>query len=311
MNNINLFKSHVELFNSSVSNNDKHTIVKTSIIPKIMESDKGYFGGMLLFMNSNFETFKVILRFIGSSPEVDLSRKFFILKRFLIISSKLTLEKKLHLTEALWDINEFRACFQFFNLSIKSNSKEEKTNGPFCSLFSDKWTDDFTQYIDALTPLMRDTSAVNNILSYAENFAKLNTAYLENDPETIQNSCSSVDFNTNMIYILIHLQQYVNNDQHKHYWEVTGKAFNIMYISLVTIKNSVENQLMQHKGTPNENFIKQSLNRITTIYTDETINEFILSNIVEIVKSMDTTFELDNMCMFLLDKYSSDYSNFT
>lgn len=311
MDDINLFNSHVEHFNTIETNEEKYHYTSDTIIPKIKENSKGYFGGILLCMNSNCDTVKSILECIGETPFTDSCDKFFILKRFLMISSKLNNEKKLLLTKILWSIGAFRSCFKFFLLSIKTTSKAEKENGPFCSLFSSTWGNDFDIYMESLIPLMSDKNVINVLIEYITKFAKLNSGYVENDPEDIKNNCSSVDFNTNIVYIMIRLEQYINEAHQKEYYEAVGMVLNMLFVSLAKIKVSVELQCMEYKGTPSEQYVKQSHNRICSIYEDTTVNDFIKVNLLKVVKSMETMMEFENMCLFLIDKYDSDYTDIT
>lgn len=307
-----LFNTHVDTLLSDETENKDIYLIET-MLPNVMSSNAKYIGGMLLTVNTNFDKFTTFLQLVNDSEIVDASQKFFLLKKLLFLSSRLTLQKRHILTKTIWSYSKFRESFKYFLMLMKATSKEEKHNGPFCSLFPNMWTNDFQIYMAALEPLLKDKDNIQYVLSYIDKFIDMNRYYMEGNPAEIDSNCSTIDFNCNIIYIMLEIKKMMNNGVYggtlENCEDILHKAINIMYVPITQIKSMVYNQLNQVKGTKFETQVKLSIDRVLAIYADPVINGYIKDNLARVVAEMETTKELDNMCMYMMEKFSSDYSN--
>lgn len=299
----------IDVDNMSIkSNNDQFDHFTTIIYPKLIQHNSKYLGHILMTFNYNRESFIKFLAIVDTNSHISYHSKYVLLKTFLSLSSKLKLDNRLSLTKSLWNVQSFRNIFKSFNLLMHNTSIKEKHNGPFCSLYSNEWAIEYHRCIDALTPLLSDTTIHSHIFAYINNFINLNLAYVEGDFENIEKNCSSIDFNCMILYILFEMKKYVVPDNKDILDSTTNKAINIMYIPLVNIKHAIHSQLSQTKGTLQEYTVKNSLQRLTLIYNDETITNFIKDTLPSITKYMDTTYELRNMCLYILEKFENNYT---
>ena len=306
-NNNNLFEA--DLDNIFALSNDKEQwyYIHTHIYSKLIEHNSGYMGHILLTINSNYCNFIKFLEVINTNSYVDISNRFFLLKTFLTLSSRLILGTRLKLTKLLWSVKSFRDTFCMFNVLFSNTSIKEKHSGPFCSLFPNKWTNEYSLYIDALTPLLKDDSVHSHILTYINQFINLNSAYVEGNFEYIEKNCSTVDFNCAIIHILLEMIKYVIGTNKDILQTTINKAINVMYIPLVNIKHDIYSQLSQTAGTTHEHVTKQSLNRLMSVYDDQILTNAIKEMLPSITQDMSTTYELKNMCIYILEKFKDNY----
>jgi hypothetical protein len=277
-----------------------------------MQNDTAYiYDALLIITLPDYINF---LKFIDTCAYLDSTKKFFILKSLLSLATRVEPEHyfiKYSLTWNLWSFKSFRDTFNLFVATHADTSNKERYTGPFCSLFSNNWTSPisstdsafYNSHTESLAPLLKDTDIHSEILKYINKFIKLNYAYVENDYEYIDKHCSTIDFNYTIIYILLEMEKYVTGDNIDILRTTFNKAINVMFIPLVEIRHSLYAQL-----TPASTHTKLSLVRLLSVYDDKILNGIIQNRLPSITQDMDTTYELKNTCLFILDKFKNDYS---
>ena len=103
-----------------------------------------YIDQVLFTLNDPYyEKFKLLLENLTNDFDISDNDKFQLLKKFLSIATKLTVDRKVKLLKLLWSFQKFRNQFKYFIVPTMTTITEKK-QGPFCSLFNDIWTDDFS-----------------------------------------------------------------------------------------------------------------------------------------------------------------------
>ena len=320
----NLFLKDIIYIRNMTCEKEQWDYIRTNICLKIMQDDAKYINNILQTDASN--EYKKFIEFVGTNTYLDTSKRFFFLKSFLLLLAKLDAtpingyldgynlaeNTKFDFTKELWSHKSFRDIFNLFVITCSDTSLKEKHTGPFCSMFSNNWKipgngDEFNEYNKSLTPLLKDTDTHPHILAYFNKFIELNSAYVDGNFEYIGKSCSTVDFNYTMIRILIEMTKYINTESDKTLQTTTYKAINVMHIPLVNILHTLYTQA----HTANADQLKYTqllITRLLTVYNCEQLSTIIHYRLPSIVEYMDTTCELKNMCMYILDKFKNNYS---
>lgn len=299
---MNNFKDDVSRMEELAGDEKKRHIVER-IVNRL--NDSVYMCGIFLYMNQNPNTFSVILCDILNS--CDNATRFNIMRYLINKTLNLNLETRKLLVKSIFSLQCFRESFKMFNVNIHNNSKMEQGFGPFSSLFlSNTWTDPMSMmdFADMLTVTKdNDSDYQKSLLTYIMNVSQMNHAYIEGDSEKVHKECSNDDFNTFLLLILLKFSGRICNENKELYERTVGIAFNTHFVSKVRVKKVLQKELEIRMDPNVQTMIKRSLTKLDKLLNGVRLDIFLSMHVDALISSLNSVYECDNICDFLILKY--------
>lgn len=116
------------------------------------------------------------------------------------------------MTQQIWECECFRNVLHMFPDELCGDNYA--FNGMFCSLFTlKKWEVDFNAYLEALNPIIQESSTHDFLINYIHKIVTVNIPHTYEDKlVAIEKHCSPFNFNMFVLKVLIKLIEYYSMD---------------------------------------------------------------------------------------------------